>query len=93
VGIPERWTDQIEEVGTVRRIYFRILVDYDNTRTWHYFGTTQVEKPPHGDYDAVEEHPYIQLPQDLQHLPKHEADRELYNLGLECGLNKESIDT
>lgn len=94
-GIPEMWTDKIEQVGTVRRVFFHALVDiYDDEtgetrREWHYFGTTPAQKPP-TSADPVFQHTYVSFPQDFDQLGQ-EANDAYYSLGIQAGLKREGL--
>lgn len=95
------YTDSIEAVGTVRRVYVRALVVFWDdvtsveTREWHYFGSTLAQYPltVYPDFlrgYPVFEHPYISFPQDFDQLGT-EANDVYFNLGIQAGLHREGI--
>ncbi len=89
VSIPEMYTDRIEEIGVVRRIYFhaRIVFD-DGSMSWEYFGTDPAEVLP-TTADPVNEHPYIQLPDDIDDLPNNYQTADLlYSLATTIAYRK-----
>ena len=90
-SIPEFYTDQIEAVGQVKRIYFycRILFD-DGHSEWHYFGTLSSTHPPFTN-DPVYEHIYVQFPQGLDDLNTWEAEDILYSAGRISGFKREGL--
>jgi len=88
--IHEMWTDEIDEVGGVKRIYFHCLIEIDGVKEWHYFGTDPAEKPPTQVY-PVNEYGYVQFPQGLDDLDKWEANGFLYDMGRMAGLRREGI--
>ena len=89
--ILEFYTDRIETVGIVKRIYFWFLIEFGiDDREWHYFGTSPIDKPP-TTTDPLFEHDYIQFPNDLDALDPTMADVHLYELGKIAGIAKEGI--
>lgn len=87
--IEQMWTDKIEEVGVTKRIFFHCLIVFDDdTKQWHYFGTTQAEAPP-TTTDPVFEYEYVMFPRDLDEL--RDAEIQLYKLGLQAGLQREGL--
>lgn len=79
--IPEYYTEKIEDVGVVKRVFFHLRAVVDGVSTWHYFGVDPAEHPPTTD-DPVVEHIYIQFPNDLDNLPREESETALYELGM-----------
>ena len=88
--IHELWTDEIDESGITKRIYFHCLIEIDGAKEWLYFGTDPAEKPPTQNY-PISEYNYIQIPQELDNLDKQEAESLLYEMGLKIGLRREGF--
>jgi len=95
---PYKENISITTQGSVRRIYFRVLYEMLDDQTgqysfeWHYFGVTLSEMPlpswasnPPYTGALVVEHPYVQLPDDLQYLGS-EGDDALYDIGEKAGI-------
>lgn len=90
--ILEFYYDKIETVGVVKRMFFYMLVLFeDNTKAWYYFGTDPVDKPPTTG-DPINERPYIQLPQDLDDLHGFEANDILYSAARLIAIRREGLD-
>ena len=90
-SIPEMWTDQIQELGVVRRVYFHALHCDDVTGecAWHYFGTDPDKAPPTTD-DPVHEYDYVQFPAAFDDLGT-EMQPMLFNLASQAGRTREGI--
>lgn len=88
--IHELYTDRIEDSGISKRIYFHCRIEIEGVNEWHYFGTTQAEKPP-TTADPVNEYGYVQFPRDLDDLDKHEAEDLLYQMGRMAGFRREGL--
>jgi hypothetical protein len=85
------FTDQIESVGNVKRMYFQALVVFDDgSKEWHYFGTTLADVPARTT-DPAFEHAYVQFPQGLDDLDADKAEDFLYELGILSGFRREGL--
>jgi len=90
-SIQEMYTDKIESVGTVKRIYFYCLVvNIDGTKEWHYFGIDPTEKLPTTG-DPINEYTYVQFPQGLDDLDPIDANYFLFYLGRLAGFKREGL--
>ena len=86
------WTDHIQEVGNVTRVYLFVGIGPRNGRDWHYFGVDpEVRPPPEATYNAIYEHTYVQFPGAFDDLSTEESAELLYNLGSTAGLNREGL--
>jgi hypothetical protein len=71
----EWWDDGVESSGVTAQVKAHALcvffddVTSEQVKEWHYFGTTQAEKPP-TTADIVVEHPAFQYPIDLAAMPQ-----------------------
>ena len=93
-GVPELYTDRIEEVGAVKRVYFFCRVELEGgVQEWHYFGVDPVVRPPPLPFDALPifEHAYVQFPQGLDDLTGQEANDLLYGMGRMSGFRREGL--
>lgn len=88
MGIRHLFFDQVEDFGTVRRIYFHL--QFEQGRDWHYFGSDPVAIPPN-EAGTISEYPSVDLPQDMDDLPS-EYDYLLQQLALQIGLVKEGLE-
>lgn len=92
--VPEFYTDRVEEVGQVKRIYFFCRVELDgDVQEWHYFGVDSTVRPPPLPFNAlpVFEHAYVQFPQGLDDLTVDEAADLLYDMGKFSGFRREGL--
>ena len=89
ISIPMFFTDNIVEIGSVRRIYFHALIELDIGKRWIYYGTNPADpgKEPN-TLDPVFAYQYIAFPQDFDALGQ-EAEDAYFSLGLQAGLRKE----
>lgn len=100
--IEAHYTDSVQDVGTVRRVYYHALYLFGNYDTvtgdrvgdvweWHYFGTTSAQKPPeyHGEAPVIQ-NAYISFPVDFE-LLGDEADYWYYEMAKQAGLRKEGL--
>lgn len=100
--IEATFTDRVEAVGTVRRVYYRALYIFGNYDTitgdrqdgdiyeWHYFGTTLAEAPrPYHSEAPVTQNQYIAFPVDFEALDAAEVNGYYYELAYRAGLRKE----
>lgn len=89
--IQERWDDGVTGVGLSREVKMHLLavfVDEETgmqTKEWHYFGTTQAEKPP-TTADPVTEHPSFKFPTDYLAFP--DGTGEFGNMAIEALFRK-----
>lgn len=85
------FTDQIEEVGVTKRVYFQVLIVFDDGhKEWHYFGTLLADVPARSA-DPVFEHSFVQFPQGLDDLDLRESSDFLYELGRVSGFRREGL--
>lgn len=98
------FTDHVESVGTVRRVFYYALYVFGNYDTltgdrlpgeeyeWHYFGTTPALKPPPFRLEApVIQNVYISFPQDFDLLPLNWANQYYFDMAQMAGLWKEGF--
>ena len=90
-SIPELYTDQIVDVGVVKRVYFYLRHCDDSTGAcaWHYFGTDPEDFPPWSD-DPVNEYAYVQFPTAFDDLGQ-DALFTMYELALQAGRGRENL--
>jgi len=81
-SVPMIFTDGVESIGGVKRIFLHLIFCDNEGCEWQYFGTDPQDKPPPAGWDQwpIVENLYIQLPNDLDDLPKEEGDRLLYDM-------------
>ena len=84
--VDQLFTDQIVEVGNVRRIYFH----FHQAGQWHYFGTTAAEAPP-PNADPVNEYTYVQFPQAFDNLPIQDSQDVLLELAIIAVKQREGL--
>ena len=94
IGIPEFYTDQIQEVGQVKRVHFFCRIELEGgVQEWHYFGVDPAVRPPPPPFDAfpVFEHPFVAFPQGLDDLTLRESEGVLYEMGKISGFRREGL--
>ena len=94
VAVSEFYTDQIEEVGQVKRIHFFCRIELEGgVQEWHYFGVDPTVKPPPPPFDSlpVFEHIFVQFPQGLDDLTGEEVNDLLYGMGRTSGFRREGL--
>lgn len=98
------FTDKVDAVGAVRRVFFLALYVFANYDTvtgdritgseqyeWHYFGTTPASYPKPYRTDApVVQNTYIAFPVDFELLGQ-EANDYYYQMATQAGLKKEGF--
>jgi hypothetical protein len=86
------YTDQLESVGNVRRVYMHFLARFDDdTKRWYYFGTlpTDPGKAP-TTADPVTTSGFVAFPADFS-LIGQDANDALYDLGIKAGLKRLAV--
>lgn len=102
--IESTFTDRVESVGTVRRVYYFALYIFGNYDTvtgdrqdgniyeWHYFGTTPAQRPrPYHTEAPIFQNTYIAFPVDFEALEASEVNNYYYELAYRAGLRKEGL--
>ncbi len=100
----ELFTDHIDAVGTVRRVFFHALYEfgqYDSVTgnrldtpifEWHYYGTDPTAVPPPNYKSAtIVTQPYVSFPVDFDALPNDIANNNYYSMAVIAGRWKEGI--
>lgn len=93
IRIHALFTDRIEAVGGVRRIYFHSFVTMDDhTERWLYFGTdpTDPGREP-TTADPIYEYNYIQFPQAMDDVGV-EGSAALFQIGMIAGYRREGYE-
>jgi hypothetical protein len=91
-SIPEMYTDQIQTVGVVTRVFFWLRQCDDITQAceWHYFGTDPLEHPP-TTADPVNEYAYVQFPTAFDELGD-ESLGTMWDLAIRAGRAREGLE-
>lgn len=93
IRIHALFTDEVEAIGNVRRVYYHSFVEMDdNTKRWLYFGTdpTDPGMEPTTD-DPVYEYTYVQFPQAFDDVGV-EGEAALFQIGMISGYRREGYE-
>ena len=86
------WTDHIQTLGTVKRVFLFVGIGSPGARDWHYFGVDPAKRPPpDATYSAIYEHAYVQFPAAFDDLGGDEGRALLFELGSRAGIAREGL--